>query len=228
MVVHVCEQAAKADRVERVVVATDAHEIAEAVRGHGFEAVTTGEHDNGTSRVAEAAETLKLSDESIIINVQGDEPEIEPETIAGAVEALVYDRFRFAHEVGTVVSAFRSDESLDNPNVVKVALGDERDDDQIGHALFFSRSVIPFNRDPASNPVYFKHVGIYAFRHSGLRVLAACPQTRLERIEKLEQLRWLELGHRVLAAIRPTAHHGIDTPQQYAAFVERYRAANRA
>ena len=230
LIVHVCERAAKARRAERVVVATDAEEIAETVRAHGFEAVMTGEHDNGTSRVHEAAHALRLARDASVINVQGDEPEIDPETIDAAFRAHrdELDQ-RIAFSVGTVASPFAADEDPGDPNIVKavVARDPEQPDIEIANAIYFSRAPVPFDRDGTGPAKPLKHVGIYAYSPEMLSKFVRAPAGELERTEKLEQLRWYEMRgrlHGVRVAIRPTAHHGIDTPEQYAAFVERWRA----
>ncbi|MEM0982488.1 MAG: 3-deoxy-manno-octulosonate cytidylyltransferase [Planctomycetota bacterium] len=237
MVVHVCEQAAKAERVERVVVATDAEEIAEAVRAHGFEAVMTGEHDNGTSRIAEAAETLELKKSSVVVNVQGDEPEIDPELIEAAISTFSvqlnsswelgdqphHEQEKYA-SVGTVACPFEPGESPDDPNIVKAVVGVIEPVAGVAPGLYFSRAPIPFDRDGGGSPAFLKHLGIYAYHVRDLFGFLGLPPTPLEQTEKLEQLRWLEHGLTIAVAIRRTAHHGIDTPEQYAAFVERHRS----
>jgi 3-deoxy-manno-octulosonate cytidylyltransferase (CMP-KDO synthetase) len=215
---HVHEAARKAAVVGRVVVATDDDRVASVVRSFGIEAVLTGDHPNGTSRLAEAAERLGLTSESVVVNVQGDEPEIEPGAIDAAVEALE----RTGADVGTVGSPFAHGEDPANPNIVKVVAS------RSGLALYFSRSLIPFNRDgiqvPEASPL--KHIGLYTYRVGFLRRYAALAPTPLEQAEKLEQLRVLEHDLRIAVAIHPCHHHGIDTPDQYLAFVRRWWSAN--
>lgn len=245
MVVHVCQRAALAESVERVVVATDDDEIASAVRAGGFEAVMTcAEHENGTSRLAEAAGILKLPDTAIIVNVQGDEPEIDPGVIDSAVMALGWrdepapgeDRLparrvapdghvRMEMWASTVASPFAPGEDADNPNIVKALVGMIEADTGIGMAIYFSRARVPH---PAASPALahpLKHIGIYAYQRRRLDHYVKLQPSPLERTERLEQLRWLEHGLPIGVAVRTTSHHGIDTPEQYAAFVERYRAA---
>ncbi|UYV13197.1 MAG: 3-deoxy-manno-octulosonate cytidylyltransferase [Phycisphaera sp.] len=237
MVVHVCEQAAKAQAVSRVVVATDSQEIAEAVVAHGFEAVMTSEdHPNGTSRLAEAAETLKLRKSQDIVNVQGDEPEIEPETIDGALRALEAQlnaswevgtaphlgRETYA-AVGTVASPLARGDDPSNPNIVKVVIGTIEPQHAVAPALYFTRADVPHFRDHSVAVPRLKHVGIYAYLYHDLRGYVGLPPTPLEQCEQLEQLRWLEHGLPIAVAVRQAWHQGIDTPEQYAAFVERYR-----
>jgi 3-deoxy-manno-octulosonate cytidylyltransferase (CMP-KDO synthetase) len=226
LVVHVCERAALAGSIGRVVVATDAEEIAETVRGHGFEAVLTGAHENGTSRVAEAAQTLGLAAATVIVNVQGDEPEIDPGIIEAAAGTLAA---RFADDArprcGTVAAPFAPGEDPANANIVKAIAGVADAKTGVAPALYFTRAAAPYPRDGAE-PVYLKHIGIYAYTLSDLLGYLALPASPLERTEKLEQLRWLEHGLPMAVAIRAAAHHGIDTPEQYAAFVARWRSGS--
>lgn len=231
LVVHVCHRAGSAPSISRVVVATDDAAIADAVRAHGYEAVMTGEHPNGTSRIAEAVERLHLGRAETVVNVQGDEPEIEPGVIDGAVIALrtstVLDLARFGSGsgdgplqwVGTVATPI---DDASDPNVVKVALGLIEPESGVAPALYFSRAAIPHAREDATPPRRFRHVGIYAYRVSALRRYTDMPPTPSERAERLEQLRWLEHGYSIAAAIRDSDHAGIDTPSQYEAFVARH------
>lgn len=236
MVVHVCQRAAMASSVGRVVVATDAEAIAEAVRGYGFEAVLTGEHENGTSRVAEAARVLGLGPRAEIVNVQGDEPEIDPGLIDAALLALgvQLNATREAGESGcmggetfagvaTVASPFGDGEDPSNPNIVKVVVGYVEPTERVGPALYFSRAVVPFNRDGGEGVAPLKHIGLYAYTNDRLQRYVSLPETPLERTERLEQLRWLEFAQPIAVAIREARHHGIDTPAQYAEFVKRWR-----
>lgn len=223
LVVHVCEAAGRAERVSRVVAATDSDEIAEVVRGTGFEAVLTDEHPNGTSRLVEASDRLGLDAGEIVVNVQGDEPEIEAEVIDGAVHALDAGHDAFNASVGTVVSPIRDRTDAETPNIVKAALGLLNSETGVGPALYFSRAPIPFDRDGAGEARRFRHVGIYAYRVSTLRAYTGMGETPCERAERLEQLRWLEHGHAIAAVVRDSSHAGIDTPEQYRAFVERHK-----
>ena len=238
MVVHVCERAAMASSVSRVVVATDSDEITSAVKAAGFEAVmTSAEHPNGTSRLAEAAKTLKLKSSQPIVNVQGDEPEIEPEVIDAALRALdvqlnasweVGTAPQLGKEtyaaVGTVASPLANASEAANPNVVKVVVGVVEPQQAVAPALYFTRAHVPYVRDESVHVPLLKHVGIYAYTHRDLEGYIGLPPTPLEQCEQLEQLRWLEHGLPIGVAIRQATHQGIDTPEQYAAFVERYRA----
>lgn len=216
---HVYAAASGASCVARVVVATDDERVAVAVRGFGGEAVLTGDHHaNGTSRLVEAAARLGLPAETVIVNVQGDEPELEPDLIDAAVLALGEGKAPMA----TAAVPFGADADPSNPNLVKVVLALD------GTAMLFTRARIPYVRDPAIDGASTRpllHVGLYAYRRSFLERYAAMPPTPLERTEQLEQLRVLEHGDRIAVAVREMhTLGGIDTPEQYAAFVARWRA----
>ncbi len=213
LIQHVVESARRSATLSRIVVATDHPRIEEAVRSFGGECVmTSAEHPNGTSRLAEAAERLALGASDIVVNIQGDEPEIDPGVIDAAVARLIEQRT----EVATVASPFATGEDAANPNIVKVVLSRE------GHALYFSRARIPYPRntgDSATQPL--KHIGLYVYRVSFLRHYVALPPTPLEQTEFLEQLRVLEHGYRIAVAVRAVHTQGIDTPEQYEAFARR-------
>ena len=217
MVVHVAQAASRARTVERVVIACDSVEIADAAMTNGVEAVLTDPtHPNGTSRVAEAARKLGVPEELIVVNVQGDEPEIDPGTIDAAVKALAEK----GTPVATVAAPMAIGEDASNPNIVKVVC-DER-----GIAMYFSRSPIPYPR--AGEVVRYKHIGLYAYRRSFLDVCTTIEPTRLEQAESLEQLRFLGHGYAIAVARVESSHPGIDTPEQYAAFVKRWREGDSA
>ena len=208
MIQHVCEQAKKARLVDRVLVATDDRRILEAVHGFGGEAVlTSSEHPNGTSRIAEVAEQLAAA---VVVNVQGDEPMIDPDTIDLVVQTLQQDP---EAPMATVACRFAPDEDPLDPNLVKVV------HDAAGRATNFSRAPLP-DAGIGGNSPQFRHVGLYAYRTSFLPVFAALPGTEREASERLEQLRALDHGHPIVVAECPRAHHGIDTPEQYARFVK--------
>lgn len=205
VIVHVCEQAKKAKHVQRIIVATDDPRIADVVTAAGFEArLTRADHVNGTSRIAEVAASLNAD---IIVNVQGDEPRIEPELIDLAIEALI--KAGPSVPVSTVASPFMPGEDVNDPNLVKVAVGAN------GRALYFSRSRIPFHRVGATSAVEpLKHVGLYVYRREFLPIFLALAPTPLELTEQLEQLRVLENSHAIAVAIGNARFHGVDTPQQ--------------
>lgn len=212
MVVHVAERAAQARGIEKVLVATDDERIRRAVVSHGFECVMTAEdHPNGTSRIAEAVGFLPPGF-SFVVNVQGDEPMIEPSLIES-----VANRLKSGEEpMATVASPFASGEDPANPNIVKVVVN------QKGRAMYFSRSLIPYDRDATGLAPPLKHIGLYAYRREFLSVYLSLAPTPSEQAEKLEQLRVLEHGYPIAVVESFVQHTGIDTPEQYEAFVSRY------
>jgi len=211
LIQHVVENARRAATVSRVVVATDDARIAEPVRAFGGESVITrADHLNGTSRLAEALSLLHADDE-LILNVQGDEPEIDPATIDALVQGLADDP---ASDMATLYAPFADDEDPADPNIVKVVK------DQHDHALYFSRSPIPYDRGLSDQSKIenreskiLKHPGLYAYRRAFLLRYPNLEPTPLEQAEQLEQLRVLEHGHtiKLIPAPGPVAP-GIDTP----------------
>ncbi|MGP1345473.1 MAG: 3-deoxy-manno-octulosonate cytidylyltransferase [Phycisphaerales bacterium] len=218
LVEHVWEGARSARLPGRVVVATDDRRILEAVEGFGGEALmTSADHPNGTARINEVGDLLGLGDDAILVNVQGDEPEMEGATVDAAIAAL---RDRAEVSMSTVASPFADGERVEDPNIVKVVLRGD------GCAMYFSRAPIPYPRDgqrPAGAEA-LKHIGLYAYRRGFLRDYAGWGVSALERCESLEQLRVLDRGHAIAVAIAESRSQGIDTPEQYAAFVSRWRA----
>lgn len=215
---HVWDQARRAGSISRVVIATDADEVRAAADAFGAECVMTrADHPNGSSRLAQAADLLALPDEALVVNVQGDEPELDPAVIDAAVRALASSDAQSS----TIASPFAPGEDPANPNIVKVVLA--RD----GHALYFSRSLIPHPRAGGTVVPPLKHVGLYAYRAATLRRYVTLAPTPLEQCEILEQLRLLEHGLRIAVAVHPVHTTGIDTPEQYDAFVARWRASSR-
>jgi len=206
MVEHVYRRAAEARGVGAVVVATDDERIVAAVRGFGGVAMmTSSSHRTGTDRIAEVASRLSCD---IELNVQGDEPLLDPEMIEQVIAPLQSNR---AITMSTACVPVRDRSDYENPNVVKVVL------DQIGDALYFSRAAIPHLRtpDPGSpipDPVY-KHIGLYGYRRTFLLTFATLPQTPLERSESLEQLRALEHGYRIRTVVTTHDSIGVDTPE---------------
>ncbi|ERE20275.1 3-deoxy-manno-octulosonate cytidylyltransferase [Pseudogulbenkiania ferrooxidans] len=212
MVVRVAEQAAKS-RASRVVVATDHADILAACAAHGVEAVLTREdHASGTDRLAEMAAQLALPSDALVINVQGDEPLIQPELIDRLAELLAAGDA----PVATLAHALHDAADHFNPNVVKVAL------DKHGRALYFSRAPIPYARDayaadrsalPAGLPVY-RHIGMYGYRAGFLAAYAGLEPGPLEQYEALEQLRVLWHGYSIAVALADEAPAaGVDTPE---------------
>jgi 3-deoxy-manno-octulosonate cytidylyltransferase (CMP-KDO synthetase) len=221
LVQHVVEQALKCRRANRVVVATDDVRIADALRPFGTQTVMTSpDHQSGTDRVAEVARALQGDDAQIVVNVQGDEPEIEPEVIDGLIGLLMEHQ---EADMATAVTPFPEGQDVANPNLVKCALG-------LGNrAVYFSRSPVPFRREPnnPANAAYYLHLGIYAYRRDFLLRYASWPPTPLEQTEKLEQLRVLEHGGEIRVLTVARATHGIDTPEQYDEFVRRRVGSRR-
>jgi 3-deoxy-manno-octulosonate cytidylyltransferase (CMP-KDO synthetase) len=208
----------------RVVVATDAPEIEAAARAAGLEAISTrADHKSGTERVAEAWRKLADAGEKadVVVNVQGDEPELDPKDLARVVDAFADG----AVSIATLAAPLASDEEWRNPSVVKVVC------EANGTALYFSRAPIP-GRGHGAPPMRpedlpaRRHIGVYAFRPAVLARCAALPPSKLELAESLEQLRWLEAGERIRVVEATRAPAGIDTREDYAAFVARHRASS--
>jgi len=203
MVEHVYWRAAACPSVSRVIVATDDLRVAVAVQRFGGEVrMTRGDHPTGTDRLAEVAATL---DCDVVVNVQGDEPLIDPDSITEAVAPLFSDG---SLQITTLYRRIATPAELSDANIVKVVV------DRGGFALYFSRAPIPYLRDPRGGwPPLYRHVGLYAYRRSALLVLATLEPTPLERAEALEQLRALEHGIRIKAVETKYDSVGVDTPE---------------
>jgi len=202
VVQHVYERASRSRLCSQAIIATDDERIAAAARGFGaVVALTSPDHPSGTDRVAEVAARL---DAELIVNLQGDEPLVDPAAIDAAVEPLVVDP---TIPMGTLAAPIEEIADFANPNVVKVVM------DRAGFALYFSRLPIPFVRDGQAGVERYRHIGLYVYRREFLLGLAALAQTPLEQAEKLEQLRVLEHGHKIRVVVVPTASPGIDTPE---------------
>jgi 3-deoxy-manno-octulosonate cytidylyltransferase (CMP-KDO synthetase) len=220
MILHVVDRARAASSVDRVIVTAPDPEIIRVAEEAGVEAMETSfDHPNGTSRLAEVADRLadELPTDAILVNVQGDEPELDPAAIDAVVLALKDDS---QADMATIAAPFGPGDDPTDPNQVKVVTGLD------GRAIYFSRSPIPFDRDDA-RIIPLRHVGLYAYRREFLPRFAGWPESPLERAERLEQLRVLEHGGRIAVAIHPSDGGGIDTPEQYAAFVARWQASHR-
>lgn len=223
LIQHVVEAATRASCLDRVIVATDDLRIAEAVRAFGGEvAMTRADHPSGTDRVAEVA--ALLTDADLIVNLQGDEPEIAGSSIDRLVGLLREDPHA---PMATLATPITSAEVFHDPSCVKVALNLD------GRALYFSRAPIPHHRDQPADatikaPLGWLHLGIYAYRRAFLLGLAALPPSPLEMAEKLEQLRVLEAGHPIAVGIVDERSVGIDTPEDYRRFTQRWREARGA
>lgn len=219
---HTYESARRAQRPSGYAIATDAEEIRSVVAAFGGEAhMTSIDCASGTDRVAEVARQLP-ADIGIIVNVQGDEPEIAGASIDLAIEILERDE---SLVMSTLATPIRTRAMLENPAVVKVVC------DRRGRALYFSRSVIPHPREwndallTAQPAPFLQHIGLYAYRREFLMQIAALPPSPFEQIEKLEQLRVLEAGYEIGVGIVDEPTRGVDTPDDYAAFVARHLAA---
>ncbi|MDG2390060.1 MAG: 3-deoxy-manno-octulosonate cytidylyltransferase [Planctomycetaceae bacterium] len=223
LIQHTWEAASQAKSLDAVIVAADCDELAAAVKSFGGHVELTGEHPSGTDRIAEVVERC-CPEAEIIVNIQGDEPEIDPAHVDAAVAALE------AHpdwQMTTLVTPLTDPELLASPNVVKAVCADD------GRALYFSRSVVPFSRDESveevlksGNSPWRHHIGLYAYRREFLLQLTQLPPSPLEQLEKLEQLRALENGATIGVVEVAESAPGIDTPEDYQQFVARWREAN--
>jgi 3-deoxy-manno-octulosonate cytidylyltransferase (CMP-KDO synthetase) len=217
LIQHVYERACQARRANLVVVATDDPRIEAAVTGFGGRVVRTRrDHPSGTDRVAEVARTLNVD---VVINLQGDEPLVQPSDLDLLPDLL--DRNPDA-EVATLAVPLTKLEDWRDPNRVKVVC------DRYGRALYFSRSPIPFVRDGQPDfrtqpPRFLQHLGLYAYRREFLLHLASLPPTPLEEMEKLEQLRILAMGREIQVGVVQQAATGVDTLADYEDFVRDYR-----
>lgn len=212
LIQHVYEQASRASAVDEVYVATDDKRIADAVAEFGGKAMMTAEnHRSGTDRVAEVARQVPAD---VVINLQCDEPELDPHLLDLLVEAFEADADL---QMATLAGNFADDSERNDPNAVKVVV------DREGFALYFSRSLIPYVRDGKSHARCMKHIGVYAFSAGFLQHYAGLEQTPLEKTEKLEQLRALENGGRIKVIQTDHSPMGIDTPEAYEEFVKRCR-----
>jgi len=217
LIQHVVEAVRQADGIDRIVVATDDERIVEAVESFGCQAVMTSQScRSGTDRLAEAADTLALAAADLVLNIQCDEPEIPADCIAKLIELLRTSEA----EMATLASPLPN-ELAEKPDKVKVVCNSN------GRAMYFSRAKIPFNRDGEADVSYLLHLGVYAYRAAFLRRLAAMPPTPAEQAEKLEQLRALEHGFAIAVAVVDYDGAGIDTPEDYAAFVARVKGGNK-
>jgi len=235
LIQHTYEQACLAELPQKVIIATDDKKVAAAAESFGAECVLTSpEHKSGTDRIAEAVRDL---DVEIILNLQADEPEIDPENIDKVAELLLHNP---DYPMATLAAEFQNPDQIADPNIVKVVVTSHegratcrdgslarRASDEIGRAIYFSRAPIPYDRKKGGvGPVscYLRHLGVYAYRKDFLLKITALPQTPLEKIEKLEQLRAIENGFAILVGKVKHFCDGIDTPQQYAEFVIRYES----
>ena len=207
MIQHVVERAREADLLSRVVVATDDSRIAECVQAFGGEYVMTrNDHVSGSDRLAEAAELLGISEHDVVVNIQGDQPLFPTEVIEQVARPLLEDP---ALPMSTLIYKIVRHEEIDDPNHVKTVF------DRDNYALYFSRSPIPFQRNPDEKikPTYYKHLGFYAYRKGFLLSYVALPEGEWERFEKLEQLRALEYGYKIKVVLTEHDSIEVDTPE---------------
>lgn len=216
---HTFEAARLATMPDGIIIATDDEEIAGEARSFGAQvAMTSPDCPSGTDRVAEVVRGIPEAE--IIVNLQGDEPEIDPAAIDRLATLLRDDP---AASMATLATPIRSREALEDPACVKVVF------DTQSRAMYFSRSPIPYPREwrdemlTSNPPTFFQHIGIYAYRRDMLLRFAGLPVGQTEQVEKLEQLRILEQGETILIGQIEQPTRGIDTPEDYAAFVARQR-----
>lgn len=201
MIQRVYEQASKSILITDLVVATDDQRIVDEVESFGGNVMmTSSAHQNGTERCGEVIEAY--SDIDVVINIQGDEPLIQPEQLDVVLELFNDDDA--AVEIGTLVKKLNDPEEISNPNRIKVVLDADK------NALYFSRSVIPYNK---TGMQHFKHIGIYAWRIETLREILELAPTELEQAESLEQLRWLFNGYKIKTAETAIETPNVDTPE---------------
>ncbi len=217
LVQHSYERALCAKGISGVIIATDDGRVMQACRSFGGNCVMTSvNHQSGTDRIAEAVNNTPCD---IVVNLQADEPEIDPAHIEKVAGLLVKNPDA---AMATLIAPFESPEQVANPNIVKCVI------DNRGKALYFSRSPIPYDRQAqgiGDIKGYWRHLGIYAYRKSFLMEFTRLLPSFLETTEKLEQLRALENGYTILTASVERVWDGVDTPEQYEAFVQRYKAA---
>jgi len=212
---HVYERASEARYISRLVIATDDDRIARAARAFGAPVIMTREdHISGTDRVAEAAST---AEEKIVVNIQGDEPLIDPAAIDAAVLGLINND---ESQMATLAKRIEHPSEIDNPNVVKVVVA------RNGNAIYFSRSPIPFNR--SGNAAYYKHIGLYVYRRDFLLSYSSLPLGPLEQVECLEQLRALENGYSIRVVETEYESLGVDTPEDLERVSQLYGMATLA
>lgn len=207
MIQHVVERAQRVGLLSRVVVATDDDRIARCVSSFGGEFVMTREnHVSGTDRLAEAAEALGVSEHDIVVNIQGDQPIFPAQIIEQVTRPLLDDP---ALPMATLIYKIIRNEEIHDPNHVKTVF------DRDHHALYFSRSAVPFQRNPdGDSPTYYKHLGVYAYRKGFLLTFVALPEGEWERFEKLEQLRALEFGYRIKVVLTEHDSVEVDTAEE--------------
>jgi 3-deoxy-manno-octulosonate cytidylyltransferase (CMP-KDO synthetase) len=207
MIQHVYERAVAVGLLSRVAVATDDLRIADCVRGFGGEVVMTrSDHVSGTDRLAEAAEKMGIAEQDVVVNIQGDQPLFDSEVVTQVAQPLLDD---LSLPMATLIYKIVRPEEISDSNHVKTVF------DRHGMALYFSRSPIPFQRNPDEPvpPTYYKHLGFYAYRKGFLVTFVGLPEGEWERFEKLEQLRALEFGYQIKVVLTEHDSIEVDTPQ---------------
>ena len=217
LIQHTWERAKQAKLPDSVLIAADDSKVVEAARSFSADCVLTSKnHQSGTDRIAEA---VKNTDADIIVNLQADEPEIDPANIDYLASMLIDNP---DCPMATLAAGFENTDQVSDPNIVKVIT------DVNSRAVYFSRSPIPFGRDRGGVgdvKNYLRHLGIYAYRKDFLMKFTTLPQSNLEKTEKLEQLRAIENGYSILIGKVTHSCDGIDTPQQYEEFVKRVKSS---
>jgi 3-deoxy-manno-octulosonate cytidylyltransferase (CMP-KDO synthetase) len=222
MIQRVYEQATKSKLLDKLIVATDNQSIFETVKAFGGEVMMTAmQHKNGTERCAEVLEKLTNEDFDIVINIQGDEPFFEPESIALLASCFINKQT----DIATLIKKIETTDDLLNNSVVKVVKTLDN------KALYFSRFSIPFNRTSKelstliNETHFFKHIGIYAYRTAILKKIVCLEESTLEKTESLEQLRWLENGFQIYTNITHHDSNSVDTPEDLAALLSQFDAS---
>lgn len=212
MVVCVCKRVVESGLFDKVVVATDSRQIYDVVRSYGYSAIMTDDnHSCGTERCEQALRIIEESGErfDLVVNIQGDEPLIKKEQLKQVLIPLLKDN---QTQIVTLCKMIEDLKTLSSPNVVKVVFDENK------NALYFSRSIIPYDRQETyeygiAKGNYYKHIGLYAYRAEVLKTIVKLYPSRLEKIESLEQLRWLEEGYKIKVNITEFESIGIDTPE---------------
>jgi 3-deoxy-manno-octulosonate cytidylyltransferase (CMP-KDO synthetase) len=214
MIARVYEAAKKSPLLRDVIIATDSEEVMQFAQAHGWKAqMTSAEHRSGTDRVYEVAQRIAAD---VYVNIQGDEPLARPEHLDALLQPM--------QDAKVMVSTIKTPcppQDVDNPNAVKVVT------DLNGRALYFSRSTIPFDRDRTGGIHYFKHLGFYAYRRAALDRFCNLPESKLEAVERLEQLRFLDNGIDIYVAETPFNTVGVDTEDDLRRVEEMVRASSR-
>jgi len=205
MVIRTAKQVSSLDKV---VIATDSQEVIDLAKEYGFDAVmTSSEHQSGTDRINEAVNKLNLAEDEIVVNVQADEPFIEEDVIKAVINRV--EKVREDDEDIMITSCYKkiSSELADDPNHVKVVLNETK------NAIYFSRAKVPYHRDHYENSQYYGHLGIYGFTKKSLNKFCSLNPSTLENVEKLEQLRAIDNGHKIAMVEVESKSFGIDTQE---------------